>query len=128
MQSASLHFFLGSDEEKEDSDEEELHDDDDSGEDEEELVTAMASATLEDSQWKSVPRYPPMYMSTAAEYLPPAPKARGSPEDALLEEAAEGKTKDGGWGMEGYENSMNLDNVFERFTRRVGYQGEQCIR
>ncbi|TCD68407.1 hypothetical protein EIP91_010808 [Steccherinum ochraceum] len=111
-----------------DDDEEDADDDEDSSEDEDDLVTAMASTTLEDSQWKTAPAYSPMYMSTVAEYLPPAPRARVSPEEALLEEAAEGKTKEGGWGMEGYENSMNLDQVFERFTRRVGYQGEQCIR
>ncbi|THH32374.1 hypothetical protein EUX98_g1823 [Antrodiella citrinella] len=93
-----------------------------------ELLTAMASTILEDSPWKSAPAYSPLYLSTAAEYLPPPPKSRTSPEEAILEEAAEGKNKDGGWKMEGYENSMDLDHVFERFTKRVGYLGEQCIR
>ena len=30
--------------------------------------------------------------------------------------------------MEGYENSLEVDHVFERFAKRVGYEGEQCIR
>ena len=30
--------------------------------------------------------------------------------------------------MEGYENSLDVDQVFERFVRRVSYEGEQCIR
>ena len=35
-----------------------------------------------------------------------------------------------GWdtAMEGYENSMDVDHVFERFARRVGREGAQCIR
>lgn len=102
--------------------------DDDVNSDEDELVTAVAAITLEGSQWRTAPAYSPMYMSTAAEYLPPAPKVRVSPDEALLDEAAEGGSKEGGWGMEGYENSMNLDQIFERFTRRVGHRGEQCIR
>lgn len=102
--------------------------DDESSDDDEELLTAMASTTLEDSPWKAAPAYPALYLSTVAEYLPPAPKSRSSPEKAILEEAAEGKAKDGGWSVEGYEDSMDLDHVFERFSKRVGYLGEQCIR
>lgn len=97
------------------------------GSDDDELVTAMATTTLEDSEWKTTPAYPPMYLSTSAEYLPPAPKPRNSPEEAILEEA-DGKGKEATWGMESYENSLDLDHVFERFMRRVGHHGEQCIR
>ncbi|KAH8093728.1 programmed cell death protein 2 [Cristinia sonorae] len=104
--------------------------DEDDSEDEGELVIALASTTLEDSQWKTAPSYPPIYLSTTGEYLPPAPKSKlkVSSEAVILEEAAEGKNKGGEWGMEGYENSMDLDHVFERFTARVEHQGEQCIR
>ena len=106
------------------------HSDDaeDSEEDENEVVTAMASLQLEDSRWKITPTYPPSYLSTTEEYLPHVSKSRTSQEEALLEEAAERESKDAGWGMEGYENSMNTDQIFERFARRVGSQGEQCIR
>lgn len=103
--------------------------DEEESDEDEELLTAMASTTLEDSHWKDAPAYPPVYLSTSAEYLPPEPKTRGSQEEALLDEAADGKSKEAaGWGLEGYENSMDLDHVFERFMRRVGFQGEQCIR
>ena len=30
--------------------------------------------------------------------------------------------------MEGYEDSLEVDKVFEKFARVAGYEGEQCIR
>jgi pre-rRNA-processing protein TSR4 len=94
------------------------------------LLTAMASATLGDSEWKSAPSYPPLYLSTASEYLPPQPKPK-LPQGAHVTDPAEddGKgNKDMSWVSEAYEDSLEMDHVFERFMKRVGYEGEQCVR
>jgi hypothetical protein len=32
------------------------------------------------------------------------------------------------WATETYENSLPMDHVFERFTKRVGYEAKQCVR
>src|SRR6266436_3484525 len=37
-------------------------------------IVALASVTLVDSLWQSAPSYPPQYLSTANEYLPPPKK------------------------------------------------------
>lgn len=93
------------------------------------LVTALASTTLETSEWASAPAYDTLYLSTVAEYLPPAPKPK-VPLDAQVneDEAEGGKSKDASWALEGYENSLDIDHAFERFSKRVGYEGEQCLR
>jgi pre-rRNA-processing protein TSR4 len=98
-------------------------------EDDDELVIAMAATTLEESTWTSAPSYPPLYLSTIGEYLPPPPKAK-LPSGVKVDDSLEdGKTaKEAGWAPEIYENSMHLDQVFERFAKRVSYEGEQCIR
>ncbi|EIN06067.1 hypothetical protein PUNSTDRAFT_73370 [Punctularia strigosozonata HHB-11173 SS5] len=120
----------GSDsEEEESSSEPEPEDESESGESE--LVTAMAGATLDTSPWAAAPAYPAQYLSTTAEYLPPPPKAKlpaGVSVDDPDAESGKGKGGGGEWGLEGYENSMELDHVFERFTKRAGYAGEQCVR
>lgn len=103
----------------------------DSDEQEDEsLITAMASTTLDSSQWASVPAYDILYLSTVAEYLPPAPKPKISKDAQVNEDDLEsgGKSKDATWSMEGYENSLDIDHAFERFSKRVGYEGEQCLR
>lgn len=109
------------------------------------VLQAPASTPSASSAWRSAPAYsPPMYLSTTSEYLPPPPKAKAKieVEDGLGPEK-EGKSKKAGkkedekatkegneWNaaMEGYENSLEVDHVFERFAKRVGYEGEQCIR
>jgi len=88
------------------------------------LLTAMASVTVADSEWKSAPAYPPLYLSTASEYLPPQSKPHNAPHIT----DSEGGGKDISWASEAYEDSLEMDHVFERFTKRVGYEGEQCIR
>jgi pre-rRNA-processing protein TSR4 len=100
----------------------------DSSSSQESLLTAMASATLGDSEWKSAPSYPPLYLSTASEYLPPQPKP---PQGAHVTDPAEdnGKgSKDTSWMSEAYEDSLEMDHVFGRFVNRVAYEGEQCVR
>jgi pre-rRNA-processing protein TSR4 len=93
------------------------------------LVTALASTTICDSAWKSAPSYPPLYLSTLTEYLPPqaVPKL---PKGLKIEDLGEEdkKDKDITWAKEKYEDSLELDQVFERFTQRVAIEGKQCIR
>lgn len=102
----------------------------DSGSSEKSLLTAMAATTIAESPWKSAPSYPPLYLSTVSEYLPPQPKLKFPP-GAHIEDLPDddGKSgKDASWAHEIYENSLAVDHIFERFTKRVGYEGEQCIR
>jgi len=101
--------------------------DGDSASSDEELLTAMASAVLEESPWKSAPSYPPLYLSTVSEYLPPLPKPKLPPGAQIADDDGKG-SKDTSWASEAYENSLEMDHVFERFTKRVDYEGEQCIR
>lgn len=108
------------------SDEEE---EEESSSEDETLATALAATTLESSAWKDAPHYDALYLSTDSEYLPPAPKPI-IPASAVLvdDEDLDKKSKDASWSMEGYENSLDIDHVFERFTKRVGYEAEQCLR
>ena len=110
-----------------DVEEEESSDEDDDDEDDE-LVTAMASTTLDQSKWKEAPAYRSLYLSTTAEYLPAAPKPKIPPGTQVVDIDDDKGGKDNTWGMEGYENSLEVDHAFERFTNRVGYEGEQCLR
>ncbi|KLO13284.1 hypothetical protein SCHPADRAFT_904351 [Schizopora paradoxa] len=122
-----------SDEEPEDEDEE----DDSDSESTPSVVEALTSRVSEASPWSKQPGFkPPLYLSTSMEYIPPPPKMPQVPsaEEILDERDREGKgnkSKDeDGWNsaMEGYENSLNMDHVFERFATRTSYEGEQCIR
>ncbi|KAF5393794.1 hypothetical protein D9757_000383 [Collybiopsis confluens] len=100
----------------------------------ESLLTAMTRTTLDESPWKASPAYmPSLYLSTASEYLPPKPKSKMIPpgaqiSDPAADERGRGGGKDISWAFEPYENSLEVDQVFERFTKRVEYEGEQCIR
>ncbi|KAF8899632.1 programmed cell death protein 2 [Gymnopilus junonius] len=96
---------------------------------EESLLTAIASTTISESPWRSAPSYPSLYLSTVSEYLPPPPKSR-LPQGVKVEELGEDdkKEKDISWAKETYEDSLEVDHVFERFTKRVSYEAEQCIR
>lgn len=96
--------------------------------DEEDLATRMASATLDGSNWASLPAYEPLYLSTISEYLPPVKKVKVPAGEEYVEEDDGKKSKDTSWALEGYENSIEVDHAFERFTKRVGYEGEQCLR
>lgn len=105
------------------------------------ILEVLASTPSASSPWRSAPAYSPvLYLSTSSEYLPPSskPKTAVSADDGLGP-AKEGKSRKAGkeadkehteWNnaMEGYENSLDIDHVFERFVSRVGYEGEQCVR
>ncbi|KAF8885017.1 programmed cell death protein 2 [Infundibulicybe gibba] len=119
---------------EEDEEEEGEEEDVSDTESEKSLLTAMASTTLSESAWKAAPLYPPLYLSTSSEYLPPQPKLKLPPgaqiSDPLEDDngGKKGKDKDISWASEAYENSLELDHVFERFMKRVDYEGEQCVR
>lgn len=104
------------------------------------LLQAPTSELSTSSPWRSSLAYTPaIYLSTVSEYLPPPKKANVIIDDGLGPERS-GKSRKGGknddskdnagWdnAMEGYENSLDIDHVFERFVRRVEYEGEQCVR
>ncbi|KAF8998586.1 programmed cell death protein 2 [Cyathus striatus] len=94
------------------------------------LLTAMASTTLTESPWTDAPTYPALYLSTVSEYLPAQQKQK-LPPGAQVIDPSEGDGKGGkelSWMSEAYENSLDVDHVFERFTKRVEYEGEQCVR
>ncbi|KDR67950.1 hypothetical protein GALMADRAFT_257459 [Galerina marginata CBS 339.88] len=98
--------------------------------DESPLLTAMAAATISESPWRSAPSYPPLYLSTVSEYVPPQAKPR-LPKGVVVEDDFgddDKKNKDISWIKETYENSLDVDQVFERFTKRVLFEGEQCVR
>jgi pre-rRNA-processing protein TSR4 len=103
---------------------------DDSSSSEDSLITAMTSTRVADSFWAAAPSYPAVYLSTQSEYIPQPSKAK-APASARIEDPVEvdGKAgKDSIWALETYENSLEIDNVFDRFTKRVGFTGEQCLR
>ncbi|KAI0343142.1 hypothetical protein BDW22DRAFT_1407066 [Trametopsis cervina] len=110
------------------SDDDEEAYDSDTDEEETSLVTAFASSTLESSEWPSFPAYDCLYLSTVGEYLPPPPKLKIPQGAQVNEDGIQGNVQSGGWTMESYENSIDVDQVFERFSKRVGYEGEQCLR
>lgn len=96
-----------------------------------ELVTALAAITLPDSPWKASPVHlPSQYLSTVSEYLPPTPKEAVSKGVQMQDsfENDDDKKKDVTWAFEGYENSLEVDQVFERFLKRVQCEGSQCLR
>lgn len=126
----------GDDVEEPPASDEESDGDDDS--DAHSIVEAPTSRLSEASPWSAKqPAFnPPLYLSTSMEYIPPPPKMPKAPsaEEILDEQDQEGKGKKGNdadsWNSatEGYENSLNMDHVFERFATRASNEGEQCIR
>jgi len=69
--------------------------------------------------WNSVPSYAPFYLDTVWEYVTPSmppPKPTG------------GHDHDGQWGVESYERTQGIDDIFEKFTLRVSEEPQQCIR
>lgn len=117
-------------EEEAEEDENSDHESDSGSSSDESLLTALAATTLTESPWKTAPFYPPLYLSTASEYLPPQPKPK-LPPGAQVDDPSDDGGKDGkdvSWAFEPYENSLEVDHVFERFTTRVEYEGEQCVR
>ena len=102
----------------------------DSASSERSLLTALASVTIAESPWRCAPSYPTLYLSTVGEYLPPQTKPK-VPKGIQVSDLGDDDTKDNkdvSWATETYENSLEMDHVFERFTKRVGFEGKQCVR
>ncbi|KAI0321022.1 programmed cell death protein 2 [Amylostereum chailletii] len=90
------------------------------------MIIALASTTLSDSDWEKAPSYPPLYLSTASEYLQPQKKPKApTAEDIVSEEEQRAGEP---WAAEQYENSLETDPVFDRFNERVSAEAEQCVR
>ncbi|KAF8661342.1 hypothetical protein AX16_001437 [Volvariella volvacea WC 439] len=92
------------------------------------LLTAMAATTLTESDWVNAPAFDPLYLSTVSEYLPPLPKVKLPAGVEIVDPSDEKDVKDVSWASEAYEDSMEVDKVFERFNKIVGFEGEQCVR
>ena len=88
-------------------------------------IIGLASVTLVDSVWQSAPSYPPQYLSTANEYIPP-PNKTHDPTAGTIDD--NGVQEGHGWGSEKYENSMHTDHVFDRFNERTAHEPQQCVR
>lgn len=115
-------------------------DDDDDEEDEDQMAEEMAvkaslKETIRDEDWsQSWPAYrPPQYIST---YPEPSSSARAAqaPTKKEAQKAAKLVEGDGvamkGWEQEKYESMMveGIDDVFERFVKRVSSDGTQVVR
>ena len=91
------------------------------------VIVALASVTLVDTLWQSAPSYPPQYLSTANEYIPPSNKARDEHTSGIIDD--NGLTQEGhAWAPEKYENSTHTDHVFDRFNERTAHEPQQCVR
>ncbi|TFK25634.1 hypothetical protein FA15DRAFT_590061 [Coprinopsis marcescibilis] len=99
-------------------------DDDSDTESEKSLLTAMASVLVSESAWKSAPSYPPVYLSTVSEFI----TAPAKPKVPATAEVVDPAGKDNSWLSEAYENSLNVDQAFERFSKRLEVEPEQCVR
>jgi pre-rRNA-processing protein TSR4 len=88
---------------------------------------ALASTTLEDTVWKATPAYEPLYLSTLSEYLPSHSKQKLPANVQVVGPDIQDKN-DPIWNNESYENSLEIDHVFDRFTKRVANESEQCLR
>lgn len=125
-----------------DDDDADEEDDDDASDDEAdrlaeelEMKANLADLNLDEDWTRSAARYPPLYLNTvpessssaaAAETLTPSQaKVLKSPSDTgdIEEELKH-------WSKEGYEKMFvsGVDDVFERFAKRVGNEGRQCVR
>lgn len=104
--------------------------DEDGSDSDDSLITAMAGTTISESVWKDAPSFPPLYLSTVSEYLPAAPKAALPPGVQIMDPSeGEGNSgKDASWISESYENSLEIDQVFDKFSKRVEVEPEQCVR
>ena len=91
------------------------------------VIVALASATLVDSLWQSAPSYPPQYLSTANEYLPPANKASDELTAGIVDDDR-GNQEGHPWAPEKYENSINTDHLFDKFNQRAAHEPQQCVR
>jgi len=92
------------------------------------LVSSLAHTALS-SPWSDAPSYEPLYLDTLTEYILPAPiTSKGLKKGMEEGRGAKAYLDVKEWGHEAYEESRGVDEVFERFAKRVGASGEQCVR
>jgi pre-rRNA-processing protein TSR4 len=87
------------------------------------LTTALTAVTMNTSPWAIGPSYPALYLSTVQEYLLPPPRNKAPP-DSYIHDSVKGND----WPSEAFENSLDIDAVFERFAERLSHEGKQCVR
>jgi hypothetical protein len=93
------------------------------------VVVALASATLVDSLWQSAAHYPPQYLSTISEPIHPSSKSKVPDGLTAGDVDADGPNPEGHpWASEKYENSMHIDQHFDRFNERAALEPQQCVR
>nr|GAT61031.1 predicted protein [Mycena chlorophos] len=102
----------------------------DSDSDSEPLVV-LAESTSENSPWHSAPRFDPVYLSRDLE--PEQPSARSKlPSGVQMVDSLDDSRPTGDNDFtdmaEAYENTLHIDQVFDRFTKRVGLNSAQCLR
>ncbi|KAF7306313.1 PDCD2-C domain-containing protein [Mycena indigotica] len=110
---------------REDEQEEESDETDD------ELLPVLASVTLEDSPWRSAPCFKPVYLNTESEFIRPSAQSKLPPGVQVVDSLDDNESKKGkdvSWMSEAYENSLDVDQVFDRFTKRVAHNSSQCVR
>ncbi|PPQ65883.1 hypothetical protein CVT24_011214 [Panaeolus cyanescens] len=106
-------------------------DDDEASDSDESLIVAMESATVTESPWRKAPFYPAIYLDTIGEELPLERKPtlpKGIKVDDGLDDVKGGKDDQLSWAKEVYEDSLEVDKVFERFATRVKAEPSQCLR
>lgn len=108
---------------------------DDEGQDEssvDAVAEQLASVTLKSPvlcpEWSSSPAYKPVYLSTISEYLPLAAKSKVKPASAFDEDVEDSKKAGKDWELEGWEKSVDVDPIFDKFVKRVSSENEQCVR
>ncbi|KAF7302711.1 hypothetical protein HMN09_00906000 [Mycena chlorophos] len=102
----------------------------DSDSDSEPLVV-LAKSTSENSPWRSAPRFDPVYLSRDFEPDQPSTQSKLPAGVQMVDSLDDsGSTGDNDFTdmAEAYENTLHIDQVFDRFTKRVGLNSAQCLR
>ncbi|KAF8517960.1 programmed cell death protein 2 [Hysterangium stoloniferum] len=96
------------------------------------LVGQLEATKLESAEfspeWLSSPSYNPVYLSTISEYIAPPPKSKQKAEHLVTDDLEDNRPTGQDWGLEGWEKSIDVDGVFDKFTKRVSSDPEQCVR
>ncbi|KAF7308663.1 PDCD2-C domain-containing protein [Mycena chlorophos] len=103
----------------------------DESESDDELLPVLAATTLEDSPWRAGPCFDAVYLETESELIHPSTQPKLPPGVQVvdnLDDAGSKGDKDFTWMAEAYENSLDVDQVFDRFTKRVAHNSDQCVR
>ena len=78
----------------------------------------------------AIPSHPPLYLDTMFEYIAPIANnnvAAGKKKTIDQHESGSGGSENQ-WGLETYEKTQGIDEVFTHFVSRVENESQQCIR